>query len=174
MELTKKQRTIKYLVYCLLIAFAALLQNTDLWFEIGGAHCFFIIPVTVLLGINEDERVSALLGLFAGFLWDTVSAQHMGFNFVYLSLVCYISSALVSYVFRDTFWVAVINAILCTVVYCIIYWFVFVFIKDSHGATVSLGCFYIPSAVYTSVMAVVLALILNPLKRKLNKEYKTD
>ena len=41
MELTKKQATIKYCVYCLLIVIADLMQNVGgLWFEIGGARCF--------------------------------------------------------------------------------------------------------------------------------------
>lgn len=175
MELTKKQRTIKYVAYCLLIVFAALLQNTDgLWFEIGGARCFFLIPVAVVLGINEDERVAAFLGLFAGLLWDAVSAQHMGFNFIFLTLVCYISSALVSYVFRNTFWVGAVSAILCTVLYCFLYWLIFLVFSGVQGAAASLGYFYIPCAVYTSVMAIILCLILNPIKNKLNKEAQLD
>lgn len=175
MELTKKQKTIKYVVYCLLIVLAALLQNTEgLWFEIGGARCFFLIPVTVLLGINEDERVSAFLGFFAGLLWDAVSAQHMGFNFIYLMLVCYISSALVSYVFRNTFWVGVISAVICTVLYCVLYWLIFLVFSGVQGSAATLGYFYIPCAVYTSVMAVVLCLILNPIKNTLNKEQQLD
>lgn len=175
MELTKKEKRIKYAVYCVLIAAAALLQNTSgLWFEIGNARCFFLIPVTVILGIDEDEKTSALMGLFAGLLWDAVSAQHMGFNFIYLMLVCYISSALVSYLFRNTFWVCAVSAIACTVLYCFLYWLIFIAFSSSDGAAASLGYFYIPCAVYTSITAIILCLIINPLKNKLNKEPKLD
>lgn len=175
MELTKKQKTIKYTVYCLLIALAALLQNTQgLWFEIGGARCFFLIPVAVVLGINEDERAAAFLGLFAGFLWDMVSAQHMGFNFIYLMLVCYITSSLVSYVIRDTFWVCAVSAIICTVLYCVLYWLIFIVFSGVHGAAESLGYFYIPCAIYTSVMSIILCLALNPLRKHLNNEYQPE
>jgi rod shape-determining protein MreD len=145
-----------------------------LWFEIGNARCFFLIPVTVILGINEDERVSALLGLFAGLLWDSMSAQHMGFNFIYLTLVCYITSSLVSYLFRNTFLINVLSAVICSVLYCVLYWLLFVMLSSSQGATASLGYFYIPCAVYTSVMAVIIYLILNIIKNKLNKENQTD
>ena len=101
MKLTKKQATIKYCVYCLLIVIADLMQNVGgLWFEIGGARCFFVIPVAVILGIDEDEKTAALLGFFAGLLWDCVARQHMGFNCIFLMLLCFVISSFV-HIFLD-------------------------------------------------------------------------
>ena len=175
MSLTKKQRTIKYLVCCLLILVAHLLQNIGgMWLEIGGARCFFIIPVAVALGIDEDERVSALFGFFAGFLWDCVSSSHMGFNFIFLALACYISSALVSYLLRATYWVTAISCISSTVLYCVLYWLFFVVINGSDGAVKSIGYFYIPCIIYTSVISLLICLGVEPLKRRLNHEPKMD
>ena len=46
MKLTKKQATIKYCVYCLLIVIADLMQNVGgLWFEIGGAFLSSRLPL---------------------------------------------------------------------------------------------------------------------------------
>ena len=57
MELTKKERTIKYGVYAAVLLLAALLQNVlSLRFSIGSAHCLIVVPTAVLLGINEDEK----------------------------------------------------------------------------------------------------------------------
>ena len=81
MDLTRKQKTIKYICCCLLILLADLLQNVSgLLPEIGGARCFLIIPAVIILSFGESEISAALLGLFAGFLWDMSSAVHMGFN----------------------------------------------------------------------------------------------
>jgi len=173
MELTKKEKKIKYALYCFVIAVFALLQNVGgLWFEIGNARCFFLIPVCVILGLGEDEKVSALLALFAGLLWDAVSAQHMGFNSVILMLLCYIVSALVTFIFRDTFWIEFAASGIISLVYVLAYWLLFVLRRGVDGSAVSFLSFYFPCFVYTCLMMPILYLILTPLKRKLNKESK--
>ncbi len=170
MELTKKEKTIKYTVYCLIIAVASLIQNVDgLWFEIGGARCFFLIPIAILLGIDEDEKVAAMIGLFAGVLWDLVSRSHFGFNALFIMLVCYFVSALVSFLLRATYWVGIVSSVAASFLYVVIYWALFLFIKGGDGAVSSFAYFYLPSFVYTSVMSLILNLAIIPLKRKLNK-----
>ncbi len=96
--LTKKDKTIKYLVICVLVLCAHLIQNVgDLIITISGAKCFLIIPTLIILTIDEDEKISALFGLLAGFLCDSISANHFGFNAIFFALMCYASSAFVSY-----------------------------------------------------------------------------
>ena len=175
MELSQKDKTIKYLVYCLLLLLAALLQNVGgLFLEIGRARCFLLLPVCVLLGINEDERAAALLGLFAGFLWDMVSVQHRGFNCIFLMLVCYLISALVTFVFRNTFLVGVIASAAAVVLYCVLYWLLFVVIGTGEGRGASFLYFYLPCAVYTCAVTPLIYWILSPLQTKLNKEPVLD
>ncbi|MBR3737707.1 MAG: rod shape-determining protein MreD [Eubacterium sp.] len=170
MELSKKEKTIKYIVFCVLIALAALLQNVGgLWFEIGGARCFFLIPVCIILSLGEDEKISALFGLFAGFLWDTVSAQHMGFNCIFLMLLCYIVSTLETFIFRDTFLIEAAATAIISLLYVIAYWLFFVLRKGVDGSAVIFLEFYLPCFVYTCVMMPVLYLLITPLKNKLNK-----
>ena len=173
MELTKKEKTTKYVIYCLVIAVASLFQNVGgLWFEIGGARCFFLIPVCVILGLDEDEKVSALLGLFAGFLWDVSSVQHMGFNGVFLMVLCYIVSAFVTFIFRDTFVIEFVSTSILSLLYAVLYWLFFVLRKGVAGSAVSFLSFYLPCCVYTVAIMPILYLLLTPLKRKLNKEPK--
>ena len=175
MELTKKEKTIKYSVFCAFIALFSLLQNVGgLWFEIGGARCFFLIPVCVIFSIDEDEKISALLGLFAGLLWDAVSVQHMGFNSVLLMVSCYIVSALVTFIFRDTFWIEFAATGIITLLYVLLYWLFFVLRKGVDGSAFSFLSFYLPCFVYTLLMTPLLYAVLTPLKRKLNKEPKED
>ena len=79
--MSKRQQTIKYIFYCLIILICDLLQNVSgLFPEIYGARCFLLLPVSIILAMGEDERNGALLGLFAGLLWDLTSGVHMGFN----------------------------------------------------------------------------------------------
>lgn len=175
MNLTKKQKKIKYLVYCLLILCAGIFQNVSgLLPTIGGAKCFLLLPVAVALGIDEDEKISALLGLFAGLLWDMISIQHFGFNAIFIMLICFVSSLLVSYLLRSTYWVTVVFAVISVVIYGIMYWLLFVVIDRSTGATDSLGYFYIPCMIYTGAMSLVVVMILRFIKKKINKDALMD
>ncbi len=171
MKLTKRDKIKKYAVYFAFILAAALLQNVqNAWFSIGGARCFFLIPVAVLLGIDEDERTAAMLGLLSGIIWDTVSAQHMGFNAVFLMIVCYISSSLVTYLFRATYWVGVVSCAVSTLFYILTYWLLFVMAKGGDGAADSIWYFYIPCFIYTSVISLLLNPAIIAVKRRMNRE----
>lgn len=170
MNLTKKERTIKYVAYCLLILVAGLFQNSGGDFlEIGRAKCFFLIPTAVALGIDEDEKISALLGFGAGLLWDMVSAHHMGFNCIYFTIICYVTSSLVSYLIRPTYWVSVLASVISSGIYVLTYWLIFVAFSGGDGSVQSFGYFYIPCFIYTAVLSLAIAGILAPIKRKLNK-----
>lgn len=171
MELTGKQKTIKYFCYCLLIILADLLQNTaGLFPEIFGARCFLLLPLAVILSMGEDVTAGTLLGLFAGLLWDLTGAVHLGFNCIYIAAVCFLSSALVTYIMRDTFITNMISSGAAIVFYCLLYWLFFIIIKGVDGGELTLFSFYIPCAVYTAALTPVIWLVLRPVKRRLNRE----
>ncbi len=175
MELTRKRKTIKYLCYCAVLLLCALLQNVDsLSLQLGSARCFLLIPAAVLLGINEDEKTAAFLGLFAGMLWDMISARHVGFNCIMLMLLCFASSALVSYVFRNTFITGLLAAVAAVIIYCPLYWLFFVLIKSPDGAGGVFLKFYLPCMVYTAAVAPLLEAALIPIKSKLSGERQLD
>lgn len=175
MILTKRERKIKYFVYCLLIVLAGFIQcSGGRWLEIGNAKCFFLIPFAVALGIDEDERGSAFLGFSAGLIWDAFSLSHSGFNCIFLMLVCYISSSLVSYLIRSTYWVTVFASIVSTILYSVLYWLLFVVIDGGDGALQSFGLFYVPCMLYTSIVSLLVVAVLRPIKRKLNKQVIVD
>lgn len=175
MELTKKQKTIKYFCYCLVIIFADLLQNTaGLFPQIFGARCLLLLPAAIILAMGEDMLAGAIIGLFAGLLWDLTSAVHLGFNCIFLMIMCLISSALVSYITRDTFITNMISSAAAILLYCLLYWLIFIIIKGVNGGELTILTFYIPCAIYTCALAPVLWLLLKPIKAKLNHEQKQD
>lgn len=171
MELSMHQKTVKYIIYCLFIAGAALLQNTPgLFIEIGPARCFLIIPTVVILAMGEKEMAAAILGLVAGFFWDIDSAVHAGFNAIFFMLVCFFAAAVTERVVRNIFVTNMIAAIATAFVYSILYWLFFIIIKGVDGASDSLFTFYLPSAFYTTVVTPIAWFILVPIKRRLNKK----
>lgn len=169
MELSKKQKTMKYFCYCLIILLADLLQNTGgLFPQIFGARCFLLLPLVIILAMGEDIIASAFMGLFAGLLWDMSGAVHLGFNCIFIAVVCFLSSALVTYIVRDTFITNMICAALVIILYCFLYWLFFIVIKGVDGGETTLFSFYIPCAIYTLILTPVIWLIMKPVKAKLN------
>lgn len=171
MQLTKKEKTIKYCVYAALIVALALVQNVrGLMPEIFGARCFLIIPACILLSVGEDEKASAFIGLFGGVMWDAVATGSLGFNALFIMLACYVLSVLITHLLRATFWLGVTASVITSLLYCVIYWLVFVVSKGGDGAISTVWSFYLPSFVYTSAVSFIMNLLLVPLKRKLNKQ----
>lgn len=170
MDLSYKQRTLKVVIYLVLTALAALIQNTaGLTLEIGGARCFLLLPVCMILGAGEDERFAAVIALVGGMLWDLSTAVHLGFNAIYMCIMCFFGAALITYIIRNTFITNFIFSTIFIIIYCILYWLFFIIIKDVRGAELSLFTFYLPSALYTIVLTPFIYLILRPIKNKLNK-----
>ncbi len=171
--MTKRQKTIKYICYCLIILLCDMLQNVGgLFPEIYGARCFLLLPVTIILAMGEDEITGALLGLFAGLLWDLTSGVHMGFNCIYIALMCFFSCALVTYIARDIFITNIVSISVTTVLYGFLYWLFFIVVKGVSKGEITLITFYIPCVIYTLVLSPLIYVILKPIKRKLNQEPK--
>lgn len=165
--MTKNQKLTKYVIYCLIILGFDLLQNVKgLFPEIFGARCFLLLPVTVILAMGEDEKNGALLGLFAGLLWDLTSGVHLGFNCIYIMVMCFFAAALVTYVARDTFITNALSSVITILIYGVLYWLFFIIIKGVDGGEMTIFTFYIPSMLYTVLITPIVWLILRPLKKK--------
>lgn len=170
MELTKKERTTKYCLYAVFILAAALLQNVLFpRVAIGEARCFILLPVGVMLGLNEDEKAAALYGLLGGAVLDMTSAQTRCFHAVFLMLACYGTSVLVTFIFRSTFHYQMAAAGVTIIAYCLLYWLFFVLVKSPAGAGYALVRFYLPSMLYTAAVTPLVYLLLRPFCNRLNK-----
>ena len=156
MELTTHQKTVKYTVYCLVIAVAGLLQNTPgLFWQIGSAHCFLLLPVTLLLVMGER---------------DLHAAKSAGFNALFFMLLCFGVSAVMERYIRSTFVTHMLFALPAPFLYGLLYWLCFILIKGVDGGTNTLFTFYLPCALYTAVVASILWFLLRPLRQRLNRK----
>lgn len=169
MELNRKNKVIKYVAFCLIIIFADLLQNvTGLLPQIGNARCLIVLPVTIMLAMGEDVLGASLLGLLAGLLWDLTSSVHLGFNCIFITVVCFAAATLVTYIARDIFVTGIIASAVTALMYCLLYWLFFIIIKGVDGGSGTLWSFYLPSAIYTVAISPIVWILLKPLKKKFN------
>ncbi|MDE5669981.1 MAG: hypothetical protein K2I14_00745 [Eubacterium sp.] len=173
MDLSYRRKITKTIIYILIIAAAAIIQNTNgLTIEIGGARCFLLLPVTIMIGMGEDEGFAGILGLIGGLFWDLNSAVHFGFNAAFMCISCFCCAALVTYIIRNTFISNFVFSTLSAFAYAFLYWLFFIIIKGVHGAELSLFSFYLPSAIYTMFTAPFIWFFINWIKKKLDKPIK--
>ncbi|MEZ3421006.1 MAG: rod shape-determining protein MreD [Eubacterium sp.] len=169
MDLSYRKKITKTIIYILIIAAAAIIQSTEgLAIEIGGARCFLLLPVTIILSMGEDEGFAGLLGLTGGLFWDLTSSVHLGFNAAFLCIICFCCAASVTYIIRNTFISNFVFSAFSAFLYSFLYWLFFIIIKGVHGAELSLFSFYFPSAVFTMLVTPLIWIIVVKIKRRLN------
>lgn len=100
-----------------------------------------LLPVTIMIGMGEDEGFAGILGLIGGLFWDLNSAVHLGFNAAFMCISCFCCAALVTYIIRNTFISNFVFSALSAFVYAFLYWLFFIIIKGVHGAELSLFSF---------------------------------
>lgn len=144
----------------LIILFFSLLQNTAGFFpEPFGARAFFLIPLSVYIGMFEKGHAAALLGAFTGMIWD-ISSGKDGFYAIIMFLTAFVCSLMVSYFMRNNAAAAfvltavslMVNILVCTVVF-------FVFSGVKNVSCFVLG-FYLPSFVYTLLLSPLQYLLI--------------
>lgn len=171
--MTRKMKRNKYICYCLILLLCNLLQNIrGLSLELNGARCFILLPAAIILAMGEDEIIGGFLGLFAGLLWDLTSSVHMGFNSIFIALLCFLASALITYIVRNIFITNLIASAVTIILYGLIYWLIFIIIKGVDGGEMTLFTFYIPSMLYTIAITPIVYALLKPVKKKFLPEEK--
>lgn len=170
--LSKKKKVLyetRALFGALIIIFA-LLQNTPhLMPSILGSHALILIPLVVCIGMFEKAVVAALFGTFAGVLWDITVAKGDGYNAMVLMLLATAASVLISYLMRNNISTALLLSLSAIVIYMLLHWFIFVVCSGAKGGFITLGTFYLPSAIYTAVFAPLIYIMLRAILRKIKE-----
>ncbi|MBQ8182816.1 MAG: rod shape-determining protein MreD [Clostridia bacterium] len=150
-----KPKYVRFLIYALLIAGAALIQNSPYIIpEIFGARAFILLPVCVSIAMFEREIAAAVFGVFAGVLWDICIGKD-GFNAFVLILIGAVCSLLISHFMRNNILTALVLGVGSVVSYCIIYVVVNLIFGGAGASVGQLFTFYLPSGIYTAVFIPV-------------------
>lgn len=174
LSMENKNTYIRRAVFAGLILFTALLQNTKgLFPEIFGVRAMLLIPAVVCVSMYERDIPGIFFGLFAGMLWDTVSAGPHNFSALILTATGFICGALVGSVMRNNLVTALLLTSAAVLVYNTFYWLtVYVLNYDRgewvivEGAFRAYYAFYLPSCVYTAVLIPAFYFLVRAVKNK--------
>lgn len=146
-----KPKYIRFGIYVLLIGFVALMQNSPYVIpEIFGARAFVLLPLLVSISMFEREIAAAVLGAFAGVLWDVTSAKD-GFNAVTLLIICAVCSLLIIRLMRNNILTALVLGAGAVATYCTVYVIINLLFSGAGASIGQIFTFYLPSCIYTMV-----------------------
>ena len=144
-----KPKYIRWAIFGALLVISVLLQNSvGGLFDFFGIRVFLSIPFCVAVAMFEREVPAALLGAFAGALWD-VSSGVDGFNTIALMVICAVCSLLISHLMQNNIITALVLGAGSIAAYEILY--IAIRFWGAGSPIRQIFTFYLPSLVVTVV-----------------------
>lgn len=172
MNVQKKIKAKRYLIYALVLLLAHIFQNTLRIFpEIGSVRPILLISAAVCIAMFEGEVVGALAGLAAGALWDTVTDASDGYNAMYLMIACAVCGTLLRIFLRNNIVTYIIMNTVITLFYSMTYVLVFVIVRGIDGAGYLYLRYYLPMALYSLLLTPLWYMLIRAVNRKFSYSY---
>ncbi len=134
-------------IFVLFLLIAHILQNTAGFSpSFFGVHVWFLLTLTVCLGLFEREVAGAAYGLFAGALWDTVSPLNDGFYALLFAVVGAACGILINTLMRNNLRTALLLNTLAHLLYIALYTVFFVLAQGIGNAGWLFLRYLLPSA----------------------------
>lgn len=153
-------------MFVIIIVLVNLLQNTEgFFFEPFGIRAFLLIPLVVSIGMFERSYAGALLGIFAGALWDSVSVYWDGYNALIMMLFAVSSGMLISLLMRNHLITAMILSGAACLIYSVSYVFFFVIARGIDSSDYLLMRYYIPCAIFSFLFTPLFYLLVRAISR---------
>ncbi len=147
---------VKKILLFAVVLVAALLQNTQgLLPEFLGARVFWLLPLTVCIGMFDGELSGLIYGAIGGAFWDVCSASPDGFCTFYLALAGCVSGLLVRFFVRKKMLAQYCITAVVSVLFCVLYWLFTVCIPVGDRDSQKLLGFYLPAAVVSTLFSFI-------------------
>lgn len=155
------------LIFALVILLTHILQNsTGLVPTVFGARAFLLIPLSVCIAMFEKELAGALLGLFAGALWDSVSGTADGYYTFFFMLVGAVCGFLINVLMRNHLLTALILCALTSLAFSAAYVLFFVIAGGVDSGGYLFLRYYLPSCLYTELFVPLFYLLVREIMRR--------
>lgn len=172
MTIQNKTKLKRYTLYVVVLVLAHLFQNSiQIFPEVLGVRPVIIIPLALCIAMYEGEFKGALVGLFAGALWDTVTVTADGYNAAFLMIMCAACGMLLRIFWRNniiTF--AIINAA-TLVLYFFTRVLFFYVAQGVDGAEALIIRCYLPMALYSFLLTPLWFVLVGAINKKYPLNY---
>jgi len=170
-ESQNKKLIIRRICLALILLLLSVLQNTDgLFPQIFGVRALLLIPCVVCIAMYERDIWGMIFGLFAGALWD-IHASGASFNALFLLTAGFLCGTLINTIMRSNIITASLLSFITAAVYNVGYWLFNVVFAQLDSKFFLLWRYYLPSIIFTSLLAPVTFLIIRAFEKKFTEEY---
>ena len=167
MRRNTKLLIVRRLIFALVILITHVLQNSSgLVPTVFGARAFLIIPLVVCIAMFERELAGALLGLFAGALWDGVSGTGDGYYALFFMAVGAICGFLINVLMRNHLLTAIILCAFSALAFSGMYTVFFITAQGVDSGGYLFLRYYLPSCVYTLLFVPLYYLFVREIMRR--------
>lgn len=172
MTIQNKTKLKRYASYTIILLLAHLFQNSIRIFpEILNVRPILIISLSLCIAMFEGEFIGAIFGLFAGALWDTVTAAADGYNAAFLMVLCAVCGVVLRIFLRNNLVsFAIINSV-STVFYFLTYVLFFYTANGVGGAWTLLIRYYLPMTLYTLMLTPFVYAVIRAVDKKYPQNY---
>ena len=147
-----------------------LLQNTGGLFPTpGGVHAMLLVPLTICIAMFERETAGIFYGLFAGAMLDAFSAETICYHGIILTVIGFVSGALITYLMRNNLTCSVILSAIFTFIYNSLYFVIYCAFKNIDNSLMVYFKYYFLSMIYTVIFTPVFYFIVRSIVKKFNK-----
>ncbi|MEG1835686.1 MAG: rod shape-determining protein MreD [Oscillospiraceae bacterium] len=158
-------------IFIILFLIGNILQNTQGFFpEIFGIRAYFLISLTVCVGMFEREIAGAVFGLFAGALWDGVSGMGDGYNALFLMIIGALCGLLINLLMRNNLVTALLLNFMAHIIYITCYIIFFIIAEGVTDVTYLFLRYYLPSCIYSIIFTPIFYLLIRSIMNKTKVE----
>lgn len=163
-----RHKAAKFSIYFVLAYLLTVLQNTPRLFAIGGIKPVLVAGLVVSVAMVEGEFSGGLFGAVAGLLTDFFSYNKFGYNGLMFFVCCVCIGLLVQSLMRPVPFNCFLYSFLIVLVTDTINFFFRFFITGVEDAFLLYPTLYLPTALYTAVVALPIYWLV----RKIHVRYK--
>lgn len=171
MTKSRKKDVFRRGILAVLLIILFLLQTTPgLFRAVGKAFAMPLVPAVICIGMFERETAGAFFGLFAGLMWDAVSAQPAGYHSLFLMVLGCVSGLLITHLMRNNLLSGCLLGACGILFHGMCYWLFFVAARGYDGALKLLTEKYLPSMLYTAAFIPLFYFIVRILCKQLRNK----
>lgn len=97
------EKTIKYVLLCLVVFVLYILQGTPGFLQIFGIKPVFLIPFCINLAMLEEENYTLIVYVVAGLLMELSAGRIVGLYTIPMIIACIICMIMVKFIFKPNY-----------------------------------------------------------------------
>ena len=163
------EKTIKYVLLCLVVFVLFILQGTPGFLSVFGVKPVFLIPFCINLAMLEEENYTLIVYVMAGLLFELSAGRIVGLYTIPLIIACAISMIMVKFIFQPNYRNSMAMSFISTFVILSLDFFFNYIIQGYKGIFIIYFKTVVLCSIYSTLFSVLYYKIISAIKARFKK-----